>query len=83
MIDNGKDRLYGKYDIKKANGQPTDPKAEYFVLRLDTDPAARAAMLTYANEVETVEPEFAADIRRLVGECERKIELVARSGRAR
>ena len=63
------ERLYGKYNIKKANGQPTDPKAQYFVLRLDTDPAARAAMLTYANEVEAVEPEFAAQIRWWVGEC--------------
>ena len=56
-------KLYRKYDIKKANGQPTDPKAKYFVLRLDTDPVARMAMRTYANEVERPEPEFAAQIR--------------------
>lgn len=60
-------KLYGKYDIKKANGQPIDPKAEYFVLRIDGDhPAARAAMLTYANEIEATEPVFAAQIRRWV-----------------
>ncbi|KKL93314.1 hypothetical protein LCGC14_1875890, partial [marine sediment metagenome] len=38
--------LYSKYKIQKMNGKPIDPNAQYFVLRLDTDPAARAAMLT-------------------------------------
>jgi len=40
---------YKKYSITKADGRPCDPDAEYFVLRLDTDPAARAALRTYAE----------------------------------
>lgn len=41
--------LFGKYKIEKSDGSPIDPKAQYFVLRLDTDKAARAAMVTYAR----------------------------------
>lgn len=47
-----------KYHIQKANGNPIDPNADYFVLRLDdggSDPlhieACRKAILTYANTV--------------------------------
>jgi hypothetical protein len=43
--------LYGKYVITKADGSPVDPSADYFVLRLDTDPAARAAARTYARNM--------------------------------
>jgi len=56
--------LYSKYKIQKMNGKPIDPNAQYFVLRLDTDPAARAAMLAYAVEMERFgEVEFAEGIR--------------------
>ena len=41
--------LYGKYRDEKANGSPVDPKADYFVLRLDTDKAARKAAIYYAE----------------------------------
>lgn len=40
---------YGKYIIKKANGEPIDPHAQYFVLRIDTDPHARAALREYRD----------------------------------
>lgn len=60
--------LYRKYVISKANGQPVDPKADYFVLRLDTDPAARAAAYIYAREVEKDFPELAQE---LIDRCER------------
>ena len=43
--------LYGKYIITKADGSPVDPNADYFVLRLDTDPAARHAARTYARDM--------------------------------
>ena len=43
--------LYGKYIITKADGSPVDPNADYFVLRLDTDPAARHAARTYARNM--------------------------------
>ena len=40
--------LYGKYRISKADGSPVDPNADYFVLRLDTDPVARRAAREYS-----------------------------------
>ena len=40
--------LYGKYRISKADGSPVDPGADYFVLRLDSDPVARRAALQYS-----------------------------------
>ena len=40
--------LYGKYRISKADGSPVDPEADYFVLRLDTDPVARRAAREYS-----------------------------------
>jgi hypothetical protein len=55
-------RLYEKYRITKADGSPCDEKAQYFVLRLDTDPAARAAATTYANCIRKDNPDFANDI---------------------
>ena len=60
-------KLYPKYRIEKTNGKLIDPTAQYFVLRLDTDPAARVAMLAYADEVEQYdEVEFAEGIRDLI-----------------
>jgi len=59
--------LYHKYKVEKENGEPISPDAQYFVLRIDTDPAARAAMLTYADEIEkNHEAGFAARIREWV-----------------
>ena len=40
--------LYGKYCISKADDSPVDPNADYFVLRLDTDPVARRAAREYS-----------------------------------
>lgn len=54
--------LYRKYIVSKANGQPIDPQADYFVLRLDTDPAARAAAYCYAREVENDFPGLAEEL---------------------
>lgn len=42
--------VYGKYVLSKADGSEVDPQACYFVLRLDTDPAARAAARVYAEQ---------------------------------
>lgn len=41
------DGLFKKFNVTKADGSPTDPKARYFVLRLDDDEAARSAALEY------------------------------------
>lgn len=55
--------LYPKYAIAKSDGSPIDPNAQYFVLRLDTDPAARISALAYAHAIEETMPELASDIR--------------------
>ncbi|MEH1780398.1 MAG: hypothetical protein V7L26_15035 [Nostoc sp.] len=39
--------LFGKYIIQKADGTSIDPSAQYFVLRPDTDIAARVAIRAY------------------------------------
>ena len=40
-----------KYEVRKKSGRPTDPNAKYFVLRVDKDPHALAALLFYAFSV--------------------------------
>lgn len=62
--------LYGRYLISKTNGQPVDPRAEYFVLRLDEFgddqrhiQACRKAVLVYADSIESRNSELADDIR--------------------
>lgn len=61
--------LHQRYVVTKSNGEPVDPLAEYFVLRLDPHGkdkrhinACRLAVLAYANEVEHFLPELAADL---------------------
>lgn len=49
---------------------PVDPEAIYFVLRLDEDPHARKAALSYADSVEVDNPVFARDIRARVAKLE-------------
>ncbi len=44
--------LFGKYHIEKADGSPIDPRAVYFVLRIDTDEAARLALWLYAHHCQ-------------------------------
>lgn len=56
-------KLYRKFEIAKTNGNPVDPLAQYFVLRIDTDHAARVALLAYADVIERGEPEFASQLR--------------------
>ena len=55
--------LYLKYHIEKADGSPIDPNAEYFVLRIDKDPAARFAIRAYARFINNENPKFADDLR--------------------
>jgi hypothetical protein len=61
--------LYRKYIITKADGSLVDPKAQYLVLRLDTDKAARVAAMMYADGIAQEKPELAADIRMWVDAC--------------
>jgi len=43
-----KEGLYGKYALRKTDGSAIDPNADYFILRLDTDPVARKATIQYS-----------------------------------
>jgi hypothetical protein len=56
--------LYTKYEIVKTDGSDTDPEAEYFVLRIDTDRHARVALRAYANSIREHDPAYADDIDR-------------------
>ncbi len=51
-----------KYIVKKTNGHPIDPKADYFVLRLDTDPHALKALETYYWSVRNDNRQLAEDL---------------------
>lgn len=60
--------FHTRYKVTKIEGE-TDPSAEYFVLRLDSNGrdlqhinACRVAVLAYAHEIAHVYPEFAADL---------------------
>lgn len=43
--------LYGKYIVTKTSGEPIEPQAQYFVLRIDTDIHARKALVAYARSI--------------------------------
>ena len=58
--------LYGKYEIRKTDGSPVDPKAVYFTLRLDTDPYARAAIRAYIEACRMEQPELAEDLEKVI-----------------
>lgn len=62
--------IYGKYIIRKADGSDVDPEACYFVLRLDTDEAARKAARQYARSVRRKNSELADQIECCVEELE-------------
>ena len=65
-------KLYHKFIIQKSNGKPIDPLAQYFVLRIDTDHAARRAMLTYADEIaKQDDPAFANQITEWVAKFDK------------
>lgn len=63
--------VFGKYIIKKADGSQLAPEACYFVLRLDTDYAARRAMGQYARSVRKTNEDLANDIEQCIDELER------------
>jgi hypothetical protein len=63
--------LHQRYIVSKTSGEPVDPRAEYFILRLDRHGkdlahinACRKAVLMYAYEMEHILPELSADIYR-------------------
>ncbi len=59
--------LFHKFNVRRTDGS-SEPGGkhygcEYFVLDVDHDPAARAALKAYADAVEATHPELAADMR--------------------
>jgi len=63
-----------KYLVMKGNGARTDPEAQYFVLRLDTDPHARIAARAYARSVGKSNPTFAQELTDWIWDLEQKEE---------
>lgn len=55
-----------KYIISKTSGKPTDPEADYFVLRLDKDPHAIEALHSYAISVRIDNEQLSNDLMRIV-----------------
>lgn len=60
--------IFMKYRIHKTDGSRVDPDACYFVLRLDTDRAARRAARVYAGACGN--DELALDLETCVNELE-------------
>ena len=63
--------LFPKYNVTKNDGSPVDPNAQYFVLRIDTDPAARKAVLRYSSYISPIDPEFAEQLYQWVMQYEK------------
>lgn len=61
--------IYNKYRVKKIDGT-TNPDAEYFVLRLDSDIHARKAAIAYAESIKLENPNLSFDIRERVAKYE-------------
>ena len=62
--------LYNKYVVTKADGSSVDPEAQYFILRIDTDPAARYALNAYALHIFKDNPQFAGELLAWIEKCE-------------
>jgi hypothetical protein len=53
--------MYDKYHVEKKDGT-TDPHADYFVLRIDSDIHARVAALAYAESIKEQNINLSFDI---------------------
>lgn len=60
--------LYNKYRITKANGEPIDEEASFFILRIDKDAAALKAAIYYAKKIQN--QKLLEDLRGLQSEKE-------------
>jgi len=55
--------VYRKYEIKRTSPSKKHEDCDYFVLDLDHDPFALAALRAYAEACSETHPELAADLR--------------------
>jgi hypothetical protein len=70
------ENLHNKYIISKTDGTPMDDEAEYFVLRLDTDPIARKAIWVYSLLLGIENPTFADELRKWIKTIEKKLDPI-------
>ena len=64
--------LYRKYKVEKVEG-PTDPDADYIVLRIDSGEyveACRGAVFEFAKQVASQNPTLARDLRQRIADYE-------------
>lgn len=64
--------LYKKYKISKVDGGKIDPKAEYFVLRIDKDPHALNALKEYAFSVSIQNTKLSNDLWELIDKYDKR-----------
>jgi hypothetical protein len=66
--------LYGKYRVERTDGKSAPGEkhygCQYFVLDLDHDPHARAALAAYRDSCKAEYPRLAADLHALLYGCE-------------
>jgi hypothetical protein len=62
--------LHEKFRIQRVDGTPIPEGARYFVLRIDDDPHARAALRAYAESCAAENPALAADLLAALVEIE-------------
>lgn len=61
-------KLYKKYVVTKTSGEPINPEAQYFILRIDTDVHARIALRAYIKSIRAENMELARDLINWLGE---------------
>jgi hypothetical protein len=75
MVDDTKRGLYGKYKIERLDGSSLPggkhERCEYFVLDLEHDKHAKAALRAYAKSCAKEYPALARDLRDLMKRPER------------
>lgn len=54
--------LFVKFRVSRMDHRPKKANAAYFVLDVQNDPFARAALLAYADSCQGAKPELARDI---------------------
>ncbi len=79
--------LHMRYIVTKANGDPVDPDAFYFVLRIDSGgddrrhlKACHEAALVYCDHIEEFLPDLAKDLRRRVIQEQAGLALMRTDG---
>ena len=82
MKDDNKKGLYNKYIVSKANGNPVDESAQYFVLRIDPFgddinhiKACHSACLEYAKKIEPFIPMLAVDLRNYIYQARKDLKF--------